>query len=277
MKKEMLSYIDRPSPVHRLTGATKLACFLLWSTAAMLTYDTRVLLFLFVLSIVIFRISKIKWSDVSFVLFLILIFLLINNIAIYLFSPREGVKIYGTQHVLLVLGGRYDLTAEQLFYQFNITLKYFTVIPAALLFMVTTHPSEFAASLSRIGVNYRIAYAVSLALRYIPDIQREFRNISKAQQARGLDMSKKEKLGRRLKNAFSILAPLVLSSLDRIDTITNAMELRGFGKKRKRTWYSTRPFRKGDFLAISLFVLLLITSIWITFLDGRRFYNPFLP
>ncbi|REJ28430.1 energy-coupling factor transporter transmembrane component T family protein [Caldibacillus debilis] len=277
MASEMLSYIDRPSPVHRLTGAAKLLCFLLWSSAAMLTYDTRVLLFLFAMAIVIFRISRIKWKEVSFVLIFILVFLLINNIAIYLFSPQEGVKIYGTRHVLLELGGRYDVTAEQLFYQFNITLKYFTVIPAALLFMVTTHPSEFAASLNRIGVSYRIAYAVSLALRYIPDIQREFRNISRAQQARGLDMSKKEKLHRRLKNAFSILAPLVLSSIDRIETITNAMELRGFGKKKRRTWYSARPFHKRDFLAVFLFALVFLASVLITFHDGRRFYNPFLP
>ncbi|HBE2402084.1 TPA: energy-coupling factor transporter transmembrane protein EcfT, partial [Escherichia coli] len=130
-------------------------------------------------------------------------------------------------HVLVDIAGRYNVTWEQLFYQFNITIKYFVVIPAALLFIVTTHPSEFAASLNRIGVPYKIAYAVSIALRYIPDIQRDFRNIAQSQQARGIDLSKKEKLFKRVKNTASIIIPLILSSLDRIEVITNAMELRG--------------------------------------------------
>lgn len=276
MAVELLSYVDRNSPIHRLTGATKLLAFLMWSTAAMLTYDTRILLFLFLFGIVIFVSSKVKIRDVSFVLIFILIFLVMNNIAIYLFSPQEGVKIYGTQHVLFEIAGRYNVTLEQLFYQFNITLKYFTIIPTALLFVVTTHPSEFASSLNRIGVSYRIAYAVALALRYIPDIQRDFRNIAVAQQARGIDMSSKEKLTKRIKNVSSIIIPLILSSLERIDVISNAMELRGFGKNKNRTWYSARPFQLRDYIALVIMVAILILSLIITFHDGSRFYNPFI-
>ncbi|WP_449621273.1 energy-coupling factor transporter transmembrane component T family protein [Robertmurraya sp. Marseille-Q9965] len=275
MAVEMLSYIERKSPVHQLTGVTKLLCFIIWSTAAMLTYDTRILLFLFILSIVIFIVSKIKVKEISFILIFILVFLLLNNMAIYVFSPQEGVKIYGTSHILFEIAGRYNVTIEQIFYQFNITLKYFTVTPVALLFIVTTHPSEFAASLNKIGISYRISYAVALALRYIPDVQRDYRNIALAQQARGVDLSSKEKLSKRIKNAASIMIPLILSSLDKIETISNAMELRGFGKKKERTWYSARPFQSRDYITLAVFVLMLIFTLVITFHDGNRFYNPF--
>lgn len=276
MAVEMLSYIERKSPVHQLTGVTKLICFILWSSAAMLTYDTRVLIFLFVFGIWIFILSKIKLKEISFVLIFILIFLFLNNIAIYVFSPQEGVKIYGTSHVLLELAGRYNVTLEQIFYQTNITLKYFTVIPVALLFIVTTNPSEFAASLNKIGVSYRISCAVALALRYIPDVQRDFRNIANSQQARGIDMSNKEKLPKRIKNAASIIIPLILTSLDKIETISNAMELRGFGKNKKRTWYSARPFHAKDYITLVLFGTILLITLVVTFHDGNRFYNPFL-
>ncbi|MBA9026451.1 energy-coupling factor transporter transmembrane component T family protein [Peribacillus huizhouensis] len=275
MAVEMLSYIDRQSPIHRLTGVTKLICFMIWSSIAMLTYDTRILVCLFLFSIFVFIISKVKLKEVAFVLLFILFFLMINNVAIYVFSPQEGVKIYGTSHVLFEIGGRYTITIEQLFYQMNVTLKYFTVIPAAILFIVTTNPSEFAASLNRIGVSYRISYAVALALRYIPDIQRDFRNISLSQQARGIDMSRKEKLTKRIKNAASIIVPLILSSLDKIEVISNAMELRGFGKNKKRSWYRARPFQKIDVITIILFVLILLVSFYVTLHDGNRFYNPF--
>ena len=69
----------------------------------------------------------------------------------------------------------------------------------ALLFMVATNPSEFAASLNKIGVSYKIAYSVSIALRYIPDVQRDYQDISFAQQARGIDMSKRKSLQKELK------------------------------------------------------------------------------
>src|SRR5690625_4468162 len=241
----------------------------------MLSYDTRILLFLFICSIIILKVSKIKLREIPFVLLFILAFLLLNNIAIYIFSPQEGVKIYGTKHVIFEIIGRYNVTWEQIFYQFNITLKYFVVIPAALLFIVTTHPSEFAASLNRIGVNYKIAYSVSLALRYIPDIQRDFRTIAQSQQIRGIDLSSNEKFFKRVKNAASIILPLILSSLERIEIISNAMELRGFGKNKQRTWYSAKSFQRTDYITIIVSLIILIASLMITFYDGSRFYNPF--
>ena len=275
MAVEMLAYIDRRSPVHALSGATKLIVFLLFSTAAMLTYDTRVLFSLLIISLVVFSISKIKIREIGFILLFILFFLLLNNLAIYLFSPQEGVRIYGTSHEILHIWGRYNITLEQLFYQLNVTLKYFVVIPVALLFIVTTHPSEFAASLNKIGVNYKISYSVSLALRYIPDIQRDFRSISQTQQARGIDISRNEKLVKRIKNVSAIIIPLILSSLDRIEVISNAMELRGFGKHKKRTWYSEKKATKKDYLTILVGIVIFIGSLVITYQNGSRFYNPF--
>lgn len=272
----MLSYIDRPSPIHRLTGATKLICFILWSSAAMLTYDTGVLVFMLVASIVFFQLSNVRFRDISFVVIVLAIFLVINNIAIYVFAPQQGVAIYGAKHELFHIAGWYNVTLEQLFYQLNITLKYVTVMPAALLFIVTTNPSEFASSLSRIGVSYRISYAVAIALRYIPDIQRDFRTIAISQQARGIDLSKNEKLGKRIKNALSIVMPLIFSSLERIETISNAMELRGFGKHKKRTWFTAKDFQKADYAALLFVGVVLIVSLVITFVRGTRFYNPFL-
>ncbi|MEH6993327.1 energy-coupling factor transporter transmembrane component T [Neobacillus drentensis] len=276
MNHKILSYIHQESPIHRLTGAAKLICFILWSLTAMIIYDTRILVVMFILGIMIYLLSKVEFRSISFVFYVFLLFLFINNIAIFIFEPMQGVEIYRTKHEFLHIIGHYTLTTEQLFYQANLTLKYLTIIPLALLFMVTTHPSEFAASLNKIGVSYRISYAVALALRYIPDIQRDYQNISLAQQARGVDLSKKQKLTKKFRYASSILMPLIFSSLNRIETISAAMELRGFGRQKRRSWYHERPFTKADYLAIMLFVLLFVFSMLITFWDGNRFYNPFI-
>ncbi len=274
--KGIFHYIDRPSVIHDLTGATKLVCLLLWSFAAMSTYDTRFLAALSVLGLVLFGVSKIHLEDVKFMLWFTIVFLFLNNFLVFVLSPQHGVNLYGTRHEIVTLFGNYVVTQEQLFYHLNLLLKYLATIPLVLLFLCTTHPSEFAASLNKIGLGAGPAYSVSLALRLIPDIQRQFHEISQAQQARGIEMSKKESLFRRLKAASTILVPLILSSMERIDIISNAMELRGFGKSRKRTWYMARPFTWKDYLAMGVCVAFLILSMALNVLNGGRFWNPFV-
>ena len=276
MNTEMLSYIKKDSPIHKLTGATKLICFLLWTIAAMITYDTRVLIGLFIAGIIVFKISKIKFEDVSFILYFILFFLLLNALLIFVFSPYQGVEIYGSRTDLFHLIGPYTVTKQQLFYELNVILKYFATIPMALLFILTTDPSEFAASLNKIGVSYKVAYTVSIALRYIPDVQRDYKDISFAQQARGIDLSSKEKLSKRIKNSAAILMPLIFSSLERIDKISLAMELRAFGNNKKRTWYNSRKFGKIDYISIVILLMIVAISIAMVKVNGSRFYNPFI-
>ena len=90
-----------------------------------------------------------------------------------------------------------------------------------------------------------------------------------------MELGKNEHFSSRLKNSVNILLPLILTSLNRIDTISNAMELRGFGKNKKRTWYTRRPFERRDFAALGLGVVLLVVSLMVTIKFGR-FYNPFI-
>ena len=273
----IFNYINRESVIHRMSGATKLIVLILWSLAAMTSFDTRFLALLPILAFILFGLSKIRFSDVKFLLWFTFVFMVLNNLLIYIFSPEHGVTIYGSRTVILEGYGRWTLTAEQLFYHLNVVLKYLATIPVVILFVSTTDPSEFASSLSKIGINYKVAYSVSLALRYIPDIQREFHDIMISQQARGLEMaSKKQNIIKRLKNASAMLFPLIISSMDRIEVIANAMELRGFRKHKKRSWYSERPFRAPDYTAIIFVCLLMAISLTLNFINGGRYFNPFI-
>ena len=273
----IFNYIERRSPIHAMTGASKLVCLLLWSFGAMSSFDPRFLFALFVLALVLFKISKIRVADIRFMLWFTFVFCLLNNLLIFLFSPMHGTEIYGSCHEIFHIAGRYTLTQEQLLYHLNVFLKYAATIPIVLLFVTTTDPSEFASSLNRIGVNYKIAYSVALALRYIPDIQREYHDITLSLQARGVEMSKKASLGARLKTASGTLVPLILSSMDRIEVISNAMELRSFGKNKKRTWYRYRKFTAWDFGAMLLGLAVLLISVVLTAcVNHGRYFNPFV-
>jgi len=277
VKIKLFSYDLVDTPIHRLSGLTKLICFLFLTFAVMYSYDIRVILLVMVFSIAILRIAKIRFSQVRTMVIYVVVFILTNAVISFLFSPEMGVEIYGTRHMIAQLPGKNDLTQEQLLYSVTKIFKYASVIPLGMIFLLTTNPSEFASSLSRVGIPYKASYAVSLTLRYFPDIQRDYRDISLAQQARGLDLSRKAKLTHRFKNALMIVISLIFSSLDRIDLISNAMDLRGFGKAKSRTWYTARRFSRRDYLAIiiSCFIFLCTISVSI-FINQSRFYNPFI-
>lgn len=271
----LLTYAPKNTWIHRLSGVTKMLFFVLWSIAGMLTYDTRVLAVMLAISLLIFKVSKTEWKQVGTVFKFILFFLFLNLITVFLFSPYQGTEIYGTKTVLFHIAGRYSVTTEQLFYEFNIMLKYFTVVPVVLMFMVTTNPSEFAASMNRLGISYNVGYAIAIALRYVPDVQSDFTKIKHAQEARGIEMSNKASIFKRLKNMANIIFPLIFSSMDRIDVVSNAMELRGFGKKKKRTWYMGKPLERNDYLTLVFVLCFVVAALVITFYDGNRFFNPF--
>lgn len=275
MAGRLLSYSPKDTWIHRLSGVSKMIFFLLWSVTGMLTYDTRVLVIMLCFSMVIFKMSGTEWKQVATVFKFILLFLCLNLLAIFLFSPYQGTAVYGSKTVLLKLFANHDITKEQLFYEFNVLLKYFTVAPVVLMFIVTTNPSEFAASLSRLGVSYNVGYAMAIALRYVPDVQADFSKIKHAQEARGIEMSGKASLWERLKRMSSIIFPLLFSSMDRIDVVSNAMELRGFGKHKKRTWYMEKKLNRNDYLTIAFVIVFMAAALCVTFADGSRFYNPF--
>ena len=276
-KTKLFSYDQVDTPIHRLSGLTKLICFLFLTFAVMYSYDIRVILIVMAFSIIILKISQIKFSQIKLMVIYVLIFVATNAVISFLFAPEMGVEIYGTRHNIVRLFGDTYLTQEQLLYSITKLFKYASVIPLGIIFLLTTNPSEFASSLNRVGVSYKAAYAVALTLRYFPDIQRDYRDISLAQQARGLEMSRKAKLASRIKNGLMIITPLIFSSLDRIELISNAMDLRGFAKSNSRTWYTARKMHTRDYTAVILSALIFLGTIFVSiFINQSRFFNPFI-
>ncbi|HEL1568298.1 TPA: energy-coupling factor transporter transmembrane protein EcfT [Streptococcus suis] len=273
-QQKLIGYHPGTGFIHSLSAVSKLLFFLIVSILAMITYDTRLILFIAVFSLALFKMSGIRYKEISLVLILTIIFAAMNALMVHLFAPRYGVELYGADTPLLSGLGVYSLTSQQAFYLVNLLLKYFCTVPLAIIFLMTTHPSQFASSLNQIGVSYKVAYAVSLTMRYIPDIQEEFYTIRMSQEARGLELSRKGKLMDRIKGNLSLVIPLIFSSLERIDTISTAMQLRRFGKNKKRTWYTQQPLQRIDYAVLLFILALVVVTIYLFFINQGRFYNP---
>lgn len=272
--KSVFGYQARLGWANRLTAGSKLLGFLLLTTIGMISYDTRFLLALAVGAFGLLMSAGIAWREYRLLIQLVVGVALINLVMIFVLAPSYGVHLYGARDVVFG-SGYFALTQQQLLYETNLFLKYVFALPLAIILLFTTHPSEFAAGLNKIGISYKIAYAFALALRYIPDVQSDYQHIHLAQEARGYEISKKASLLQRVKGNAQIILPLVFASLNRIETISQAMALRRFGRHRKRTWYSERPFKSLDWVV--LFVVLLIVGIGIVLLivNHGRFWRPF--
>lgn len=270
-----ISYVDTKSPLHALNGITKFALFMAWVTVVLTTFDLRLIGIMIVVGLALLKMTRVPVKVYKPLLLGTGTVLLLNALFMFLLAPQQGSEFLGSTTPLLALPGAYSLTQETLFYLVTVTLKYFSMFPIALVFVFTTHPTEFAASLNRIGVPYKIAYAVSLTLRYLPEVKNDFVNIMHAQQARGLDISKSTPLFQRLKNVAKILGPLIFSSLDRADEISNAMTLRGFGRHKNRTWYSAKPLTSKDKLTLVLILAAVVLAIAKRWIETDLFWYPF--
>lgn len=274
MSKMGTLYMKDESYFHRMDGAVKLILFIIWMILTFLFFDFRILLFLFLIGCILVGIAKIPSRRIVLIFTVISTFSILNSTMILFITPTHGSELTGTYTPLLHIGYA-TITLETLFYTMTLSLKYFTLFPFTLIFIYTTHPSQFASSLSKIGLPYKITYAINIALRYIPSIQAEYELIKHAQEARGIPFHKGEAtLFQRIKNRVTIFWPLVVNSLDRIDTVSNAMDLRGFGKKEKRTWYYRTEMQFLDYVALLIGFSVLIIAIYLKLTIFHSFWYP---
>ncbi|MBO8163489.1 MAG: energy-coupling factor transporter transmembrane protein EcfT [Brevibacillus sp.] len=275
MQSLNFQYIPGRSFLHRMDGRTKLALLACWTGSIFLFYDIRILLVFLTAGFALIPLSHISFSRIRRMILMMIAFVTLTALLTNILTPSYAGKYVSVQHPLLTVAGL-TITKETVFYSVMLIVKYLAIFPMAVLFILTTHPSRLASSLHRIGIPYKIAYSLNIALRYLPNVQREFMQIAHAQQVRGVSLEKGSgSIGKRLKAWVALLMPLFVSSLDRVETVSNAMELRGFGNRRSRTWYNATSFGKVDYVTFAASLALLALSIWLKLNVFTSFWYPF--
>lgn len=252
--------------IDRLTGKTKVRLFILMIFILTATWDLRVIAPFLILSIVMLISIKPDFKRNIAIIIFVLLMNLFNLFLTWIVSPDYGLSMVGASTVLFRFTDFFVVTAETLWYFLVRLVKFMASFLISLTFIQSITPSELAAGLHSIKVPYKICTIVSLAFRYIPDIHRDFNNIQISMQTRGMELdSRKAGLLTRMKQYVLILVPLIITSFDRIGNIANGMDLRGYGKKKDRTYYCEHDDVKGDKILrplVWIFLLLLI-GLWV--------------
>ena len=243
----IINLVPGDTYLHKLSGASKTRMFAVLIVVTIMTFDVRILLPLLAVSLVAFFSVKPDWKQIWWLVVLVVIGNITNLVLYWLASPDAGVEYSNGSTVLYAFSDYLIVTAETMWYLFARMVKMMATFFISLTYILAVTPSEVAAGLYSMGLPYKLCSVVSLALRYIPDIGRDYTNIKISMQCRGVELdAKRASLMTRLKQTVLILVPLIITSFDRIGNIANAMDLRGFGKKKHRTYYSEHEPTKAD-------------------------------
>ena len=248
--------------IDRLSGTTKVRAFLLFAILTIATWDIRFLFPFLIFALICLISLKPNWKTIGLLFMFILITNLFNFLLLWLVKPNYGFNMCGSTTILHQFNSYYIITAETLWYFLVRFLKLLGTFVISLVFILSITPSEIAAGLYSIKIPYKVCTIVSIAFRYIPDISRDYQNIKISMQARGMELdSKKSKLTTRVKQTVLILVPLIITSFERVGNIANAMDLRGYGKQKTRTYYSEHEETSNDkkvkvfYLLFALFLI----------------------
>jgi energy-coupling factor transport system permease protein len=174
------------------------------------------------------------------------------------FQPIEGRVVFK----FWVL----DITVESLMFAFRNAMRISVMVSSFVLFLLTTHPSELMADLSRRGLPPQFAYVIISTLQILPQIQAKAQTIIAAQRSRGLDTQ--SSFLRRIRSLGPLVGPLVFGSLVEVEERAIAIEARGFTSTRVKTSLyeilDTNLDRMLRWMLIGLVILSIVLRVWLS-------------
>ena len=270
----IINYTPGSTPLHRLNGATKVLGFAAITVFVIMTFDVRFMLAMFLLCLAGIISMKPNWRPILFMLgFLCVMAGLVGTVMIILVRPGSGLTHVGAETIIFRLSDHFFISKELLWYVGAMFFKRLTSFSTAIIFILAITPSEMAAGMNKLRMPYKICTVFALAFRTIPDIARDYMDIKNSLMMRGVELdSRRISLAKKLRQTVMLLAPLIITSFGKVGTIANAMDLRSYGKKKRRTWYSERPATRADWVARVIILALIAFDIF--YITYFRILNP---
>ena len=166
-------------------------------------------------------------------------------------------RLFTTPGQPVVAIGQLTVTREGLLAGVTQIYRLCLLVVISALLTFTTSPTQLAHGLeelfkplSQIGLPVReFALVLTIALRFAPALLEEIDKISKAQQARGVDMQSRNPL-RQMQSWSPLFVPIFVTAFRRAEELATAMEARGFRTVQHRTRLYELRLSRQDLLAV---------------------------
>ena len=220
----LFPYQDKDSRIHRMDARPKIAFVLAIFMLSILISDIFYLAVFLAFAMLVVMMAKVLRATLSLLKYTVYVaaFLFLFSI---LFS--QGSTVIFTIWIIQV-------TQESILFATSMSLRLFLAIVAFSVLTFTVHPDDLLKILSRFGV--KSMTVLSIATRMYPTIAADSGNIEDAMKARGVEFDKGNFIA-KAKARAPVMMPLLLNSMDRSMEVAEAMEARGFGARRRTSYY----------------------------------------
>ena len=240
-------YIDNNSFIHRLDPRIKIILFLLTFVAILLFENPLWLLPVTILIVLQLTISG-AWANMRRIRYILIVLTVSSMILWNLFSTGETQLFW-------------RISVESLTFAIARTLLMILMISTGMILITSTRNEELVNGMIKLGMPYRVGFAISTALRLVPTIASSTVTISQAQRSRGLDLESGGLLD-RLKKFLPLLVPVFISTIRSTNIFGMALESKGFGAKEKRTFYLVFNMKTVDYIMLAFAILFTLASIY---------------
>lgn len=275
------NYKERNTIVQRLDPRARVIFILCAIVAIILVWDLRVLLLWLAFSLLTLRLARLTWAEMRR-FWLIVLPVVTFLVTLTALTGRGGEEAYRERHLIwqttwTVFGRSLypSLSIEQLFFAASQFSRMISMAALSLLIPFTIHPAQYGVTFKGLGLSDKFAVATDLAFRFVPTLGRDFATVLDAQRARGYEV---ERLGGGLVQQVRHLAPLIIpitiGAILGAEDIIDAMDLRAFGTRPKRTWVTPLVYRRKDYALIAAGVTILVLTIILRQLGIIAFWVP---
>jgi energy-coupling factor transport system permease protein len=261
MRTSSFGYLQRKSFVHRLNPLTKFAVLIFIVILAVALVSDIVSLCIFGFLLLGFIGAGISLWYAFGRLRRLLAFILLIALVQLLFTPYGAVLFFLIPPLGQGFGPFFPITTAGIANAFNLAFRLINIVLASALFVASTDPSRFAASLTSLRIPYRYGYTLVLALRLVPLFDEESNTVQSAQRARGLPVDQGVIRGFLQRVRYTFM-PMLFSALGRVDALTLAMDGRGFGYAPTRTYLVFPKFHVVDWFIMIASLLLTGFFLW---------------
>ena len=180
----------------------------------------------------------------------------------------EGIRLFGR----LIKPG---LTIDRIWFALCQLMRIGGISMFFILIPYTMDSRSYGATFSKLGLPDKLAYTMELSIRFIPSLARSFSITLDAQRARAFELDDvKGGIIRKIGRIAPLIIPVTMNAILSSEDIANAMDLRGFGQ-RKRTWLYELKFHWWDWAIIAFGVILLAVVVLLAYrFDMRLFSVP---
>lgn len=200
------------------------------STLAIVFQDLRILLVLFVTSLLLTVCFRIQIASLFFRLrhFLGLFIFIVTVQSIF---TRKGTVLLNLFNVIII-------TEDGILMGLSVFLRLLVVICISSI-LSTSKSTELVNGLTFMGLPYEISFMVFMGIRFLPLLKDTIKDSYVALQLTGVDF-RKISFKERISLSAYIFLPAVITAMERARIISAAAEARGFRIYNKRSFYK-RP------------------------------------